>query len=111
MGITDSQRDLMGFIIRYIAKNKKSPSYDEMKDGLGLASKSGIHRLINGLSDRGAIVFKKNCSRTVYPTQAYISSILSMEFMDLIFDIGFQPAIEMMESYKEMRIEDGRKEK
>ncbi|MHA1598433.1 MAG: transcriptional repressor LexA, partial [Alphaproteobacteria bacterium] len=32
-----------------------SPSFDEMKDALGLASKSGIHRLIGGLEERGFI--------------------------------------------------------
>lgn len=51
--LTKKQRDLLIFIHEAMQKNDIAPSFDEMKDHLGLKSKSGIHRLITGLCDRG----------------------------------------------------------
>ncbi|MEE9272288.1 MAG: transcriptional repressor LexA [Robiginitomaculum sp.] len=53
--LTQKQHDLLIFINKCLKKNSISPSYDEMKDELGLASKSGIHRLITSLEERGFI--------------------------------------------------------
>ncbi len=53
--LTKKQHDLLVFIDKRLKKNSISPSYDEMKDALGLASKSGIHRLITALEERGFI--------------------------------------------------------
>jgi len=53
--LTQKQHDLLIFIDKCLKKNSISPSYDEMKDALGLASKSGIHRLITALEERGFI--------------------------------------------------------
>lgn len=55
-GLTAKQRELFDFIVRYADEhNRVTPSYDEMKDALGLVSKSGIHRLVTGLEERGHI--------------------------------------------------------
>ncbi len=53
--LTRKQYELLIFIDKYLKKTGVSPSFDEMKDALGLASKSGIHRLILGLEERGFI--------------------------------------------------------
>ena len=53
--LTKKQHELLVFIEQRLNKNGISPSYDEMKDALSLASKSGIHRLITGLEERGFI--------------------------------------------------------
>ena len=53
--LTRKQHELLLFIYRHLSKNGVSPSFDEMKDALGLRSKSGIHRLISGLQERGFI--------------------------------------------------------
>ncbi len=53
--LTQKQHDLLICIDKCLKKNSISPSYDEMKDALGLASKSGIHRLITALEERGFI--------------------------------------------------------
>lgn len=53
--LTQKQHDLLVFIDARLSKDGVSPSYDEMKDALGLASKSGIHRLITALEERGFI--------------------------------------------------------
>ncbi|CCQ73966.1 transcriptional repressor LexA [Magnetospira sp. QH-2] len=53
--LTKKQYELLTFIDARLRESGVSPSYDEMKDALGLASKSGIHRLITGLEERGFI--------------------------------------------------------
>lgn len=53
--LTRKQQELLVFIHRRLAEAGVSPSFDEMKAALGLKSKSGIHRLISALEERGFI--------------------------------------------------------
>ena len=53
--LTRKQQELLLFIHDRLGKDGVSPSFDEMKDALRLKSKSGIHRLISGLEERGFI--------------------------------------------------------
>ncbi|WP_029010130.1 transcriptional repressor LexA [Azospirillum halopraeferens] len=53
--LTRKQQELLLFIHDRLGQGGVSPSFDEMKDALGLKSKSGIHRLITGLEERGFI--------------------------------------------------------
>ena len=53
--LTRKQYELLLFINRRLAEGGVSPSFEEMKDALSLKSKSGIHRLISGLEERGFI--------------------------------------------------------
>jgi len=53
--LTRKQNELLLFINRHLTEKGVSPSFDEMKEALGLKSKSGIHRLITGLEERGFI--------------------------------------------------------
>jgi repressor LexA len=53
--LTAKQRELLLFINQRLAATGVSPSFDEMKDALRLKSKSGIHRLVTGLAERGFI--------------------------------------------------------
>jgi len=53
--LTRKQYELLTYINRRLALDGISPSFDEMKEALGLRSKSGIHRLISGLEERGFI--------------------------------------------------------
>ncbi len=53
--LTRKQSDLLEFIHRRIKADGVPPSFDEMKDALDLRSKSGIHRLITALEERGFI--------------------------------------------------------
>ena len=53
--LTQKQRNLLVFINKSIRNTGVSPSYDEMKNSLNLKSKSGIHRLISALEERGFI--------------------------------------------------------
>ena len=53
--LTRKQHELLMFIHERIKESGVSPSFDEMKEALDLASKSGIHRLITALEERGFI--------------------------------------------------------
>jgi repressor LexA len=53
--LTKKQRNLLLFINKRLRASGVSPSYEEMKDSLNLKSKSGIHRLISALEERGFI--------------------------------------------------------
>ena len=63
--LTQKQKDLLLLIDRKIKTFGVPPSYDEMKDALGLASKSGIHRLITALEERGFIRRLPNKARAL----------------------------------------------
>ena len=51
--LTRKQNELLMFINKRLNDGGVSPSFDEMKEALRLKSKSGIHRLITGLEERG----------------------------------------------------------
>ena len=53
--LTRKQIELLDFIRTRIDSDGVPPSFDEMKDALDLKSKSGIHRLITALEERGFI--------------------------------------------------------
>ena len=53
--LTKKQKNLLLYINKKIRSSGVSPSYEEMKNSLNLKSKSGIHRLISALEERGFI--------------------------------------------------------
>ncbi|SEK34433.1 transcriptional repressor LexA [Roseovarius nanhaiticus] len=53
--LTKKQLDLLEYINKRVQRDGVPPSFDEMKDALNLRSKSGIHRLITALEERGFI--------------------------------------------------------
>jgi len=63
--LTKKQRDLLMFVNDYIQNSGLSPSFEEMKLGLNLKSKSGIHRLINALVERGFLERLPNKARAL----------------------------------------------
>lgn len=63
--LTKKQRDLLVFINDYTQKTGLSPSFEEMKAGLDLKSKSGIHRLISALVERGFLERLPNKARAL----------------------------------------------
>lgn len=52
--LTRKQHKLLLFIDSHLKQTGFSPSFDEMREAMGLRSKSGIHRLISGLEERGS---------------------------------------------------------
>lgn len=63
--LTQKQRELLDFINGRIMASGVSPSFDEMKEALGLRSKSGIHRLITALEERGFLRRLPNRARAL----------------------------------------------
>ena len=50
--LTPKQHRLLLYISEQVKNNGYAPSYDEMRDALGLRSKSGVHRLVTSLEER-----------------------------------------------------------
>jgi len=63
--LTEKQSELLRFIHARLQKTGVPPSFDEMKDALDLKSKSGIHRLIMALEERGFIRRLPNRARAL----------------------------------------------
>ncbi len=63
--LTRKQKELFEFLKKYISKNEISPSFEEMKNAVNLKSKSGIHRLIISLEQRGFIKRLKHKARAM----------------------------------------------
>jgi repressor LexA len=63
--LTKKQHQLLMYIDKKLLESGISPSFDEMKDALNLKSKSGIHRLISGLEERGFIRRLPNRARAL----------------------------------------------
>ncbi len=69
--LTPKQHELLCFIHNSLEESGVSPSFEEMKDALGLKSKSGVHRLISALEERPAPIIR----------------ILCMDFLDKLLQI------------------------
>ena len=63
--LTQKQSELLSFLKSHMDKHDVPPSFDEMRDALGLASKSGIHRLVSALEERGFIRRLANRARAI----------------------------------------------
>ena len=81
--LTKKQRDLLEFIHKRLQRDGVPPSFDEMKDALDLRSKSGIHRLITALEERGFI------RRLAHRARA----IEIVKFPDDMAPAGFKPTV------------------
>ena len=63
--LTAKQQQLFDFIEKRITDTGVSPSFDEMREAVGLKSKSGIHRLMQSLTERGFVRQLKNKARAL----------------------------------------------
>lgn len=81
--LTKKQLDLLAFIHKRVQRDGVPPSFDEMKEALDLRSKSGIHRLITALEERGFI------RRLAHRARA----IEVVKLPDSMTGAGFQPRV------------------
>ena len=65
MTLTKRQSDLLSFIEVYAVKHGCGPTYDEVRVALGLGSKSGVARLVDGLVERGRLRRMPNLARAL----------------------------------------------
>src|ERR1700733_5869529 len=63
--LTRKQHELLSFIDRHLKTTGFSPSFEEMKAALKLKSKSGIHRLISALEERGFLQRRHHRARAL----------------------------------------------
>ena len=63
--LTKKQHELLCYISDHLGKSGVSPSFEEMKEALDLKSKSGVHRLISALEERGFIRRLPNRARAL----------------------------------------------
>jgi repressor LexA len=63
--LTRKQYELLVYIDRHLKQTGISPSFEEMKDALDLRSKSGIHRLISALEERGYLARRHHRARAL----------------------------------------------
>ena len=63
--LTRKQYELLVYIDSHLKQTGFSPSFEEMKDALNLRSKSGIHRLISALEERGYIARRHHRARAL----------------------------------------------
>ena len=63
--LTSKQAKLLDYLTKTLKNNNISPSFDEMRKYLGLSSKSGVHRLISSLEERGFIKRLHNKARAI----------------------------------------------
>lgn len=64
-GLTRRQKDLLVLIKKFLKNNKYSPSYEELKQVIGLKSKSVVHSHLHCLKKRGYIMFKPGARRSI----------------------------------------------
>jgi repressor LexA len=67
--LTRKQHDLLVFIDQHLKQTGFSPSFEEMKAALNLKSKSGIHRLISALEERGFLTRRHHRARALEVTR------------------------------------------
>jgi repressor LexA len=65
-GLTRKQEELYNIIKSFIAANKYSPSYEELKQLIGLRSKSNIHALVHQLMKRHWIGKRNGANRSLF---------------------------------------------
>ena len=107
--LTKKQKELFVYLRDYISSNDISPSFEEMKNAVNLKSKSGIHRLITSLEQRGYIKRLKHKARAMEITkelQNNSSNVTSSEnsflSIPLVGSIAAGEAIEAINSSDSM---------
>jgi len=69
--MTPKQKQLFDYLSFEIEATGICPSFEEMKNAMGLHSKSGVHRLVSALKKQGLIDFLPNMSRTITIVKPY----------------------------------------
>lgn len=90
--LTSKQKELLLFIHERMQADGVPPSFDEMKDALDLKSKSGIHRLITALVERGFIRRLPHRARAIEVLKLP-ESAAAVQSPEALRRVGFQPSV------------------
>ncbi len=74
MALTPRQKQVLDFLVTYTAKNGVSPSFEEIADGLDLASLATVHKHITALEQKGYLKRRYNESRSIEVAESYKSA-------------------------------------
>lgn len=85
--LTQKQKELLDYITLTNKKRGICPSYEEMKNRLNLKSKSGIHRIISALEERGFIRKLANKARAIEVIETNISISKSQDITNRVIEI------------------------
>ena len=103
--LTKKQKELFDYLKEYMSNNQISPSFEEMKEAVNLKSKSGIHRLISSLEERGFIKRLKHKARAmeiVNKNSTLLENSTNSIEIPLIGSIAAGEAIEAIENPNEL---------
>ena len=96
--LTQKQNQLLSFLIKRIEEDGVSPSYEEICIELSLKSKSGIHRIVKSLEERGYVERLENKARAIAPKkytngQTYIANVINLtnKFLDKKSSVAKEP--------------------
>ena len=91
--LTRKQHELLIFIDRHLKATGFSPSFEEMKEALQLRSKSGIHRLISALEERGFLKRRHHRARALEVTRLPNEALDRAETAAVAAPPGFSPTV------------------
>src|SRR5438105_14360838 len=91
--LTEKQKELLLFIHSRMQESGVPPSFDEMKDALDLKSKSGIHRLITALVERGFIRRLPHRARAIEVIKLPDNQGAGQAIASIAPQRGFQPSV------------------
>lgn len=91
-GLTRAQADCLSAIRRLMTDDGVPPSYEELRQAMGLSSRSGIHRLLVGLKDRGVIRWSPDRARSIEivarrPSLSELGNMPTLELEQLEVDV------------------------
>ncbi|MEH6676156.1 LexA family protein [Phenylobacterium sp.] len=90
ISLTAKQAELLAFIKSYMAENKGlAPSTEEMREACGLASKSGVNRLLNGLEERRVIRRMHFRARAIQVLTPASTARSTTDIADLVCTLAF----------------------
>lgn len=87
MGLTRAQQEVLSYISNHIDEYGHSPRFEEIKTYLGLKSKSGVHRLIYSLKERGFVDFLPHKARSIIILKSESRADLVKAFADLMREL------------------------
>src|ERR1700684_3908879 len=111
MAITRRQRELYDFISRFVAENQYSPSFEEIKVGMGLSSLATVHKHVTNLEKKGLLTRDYNRSRSIdlVPPKGRLKQAMSVNtglVLPLLGRIAAGQPIEAVQSNETISLAD-----
>jgi repressor LexA len=111
MAITKRQRQIYDFISDFVQKNQYAPSYEEIKQGMGLSSLATVHKHISNLEKKGLLTRDYNRSRSIdlLPPKGRLKQAMSVNttmVLPLLGRIAAGQPIEAVQSAETISLAD-----